>query len=149
VNAYQSRVSRLTDAFVTKLPPSGTGLVYSTYLGGYEGPTSFEGAFSIAVDSGGNAYVAGATDATDFPVVSPYQATNHGSHDAFVAMFAGPPPLAFYTVPPCRAVDTRTAGPEGGPAPLQCSPSPAPASFPLAGSVASLRRWTASPSTSR
>ncbi len=42
-------------AFVTKLNPAGTGLVYSTFLGGYGGS---EGT-AIAVDSAGRAYVAG------------------------------------------------------------------------------------------
>jgi hypothetical protein len=38
-------------------------LSYSTYLGG----TSFDGAAGIAVDAGGNAYVAGYTTSADFP----------------------------------------------------------------------------------
>jgi uncharacterized protein (TIGR03437 family) len=48
---YSSNVS----AFVTKLNPSGTGLVYSTFLGGY----AYAYATAIAVDSAGRAYVAG------------------------------------------------------------------------------------------
>ncbi len=51
-------------AFVTKLNASGTALVYSTYLGG-SNHTLGEG---IAVDAAGNAYVAGVTNASDFPV---------------------------------------------------------------------------------
>jgi uncharacterized protein (TIGR03437 family) len=42
-------------AFVTKLNPTGTGLVYSTFLGGY----AYAYANSIAVDSAGRAYIAG------------------------------------------------------------------------------------------
>jgi uncharacterized protein (TIGR03437 family) len=42
-------------AFVTKLSPAGTGLVYSTFLGGY----AYAYANSIAVDSAGRAYIAG------------------------------------------------------------------------------------------
>src|SRR5439155_17763129 len=49
------------DAFVTKLDPTGTGLSYSTYLGGISG----DEAFAIAVDGSGNAYVAGQTDSHD------------------------------------------------------------------------------------
>jgi uncharacterized protein (TIGR03437 family) len=45
-----------TSAFVTKLNPAGTGLVYSTFLGGYG---SFAYANSIAVDAAGRAYIAG------------------------------------------------------------------------------------------
>jgi hypothetical protein len=71
------------DAFVTKLNAAGSALIYSTYLGGASGP---EDAFGIAVDTAGNAYVAGATGSTDFPTVNPLQAANGGGvNDAFVA----------------------------------------------------------------
>ena len=53
--------------FVTKLNSTGTALVYSTFLGG----TSDDNAWSIAVDSNGNALVAGITQSTDFPAVNP------------------------------------------------------------------------------
>src|SRR5262249_28191693 len=50
-------------AFVTKLNASGTGMVYSTLLGGSSGAV----ASGIAVDTSGYAYVAGSTSSTDFP----------------------------------------------------------------------------------
>jgi hypothetical protein len=53
-------------AFVTKLPPSLGSLVYSSYLGG----SVVEGGFAIAVDSNGNAYVAGGTGSPDFPITT-------------------------------------------------------------------------------
>jgi len=53
------------DAFITKLDPSGTSLVYSSYIGGANGR---EEGTAIAVDSAGNAYVAGETDSDDFNV---------------------------------------------------------------------------------
>src|SRR5580700_5526470 len=68
------------DAFVTKLNPDGS-MVYSTYLGG----SGEDGANAIAVDTGGNAYIAGATTSTDFPVFKAAQATTGGNGDAFVA----------------------------------------------------------------
>jgi hypothetical protein len=52
------------DAFVTKLNAQGDAIVYSTYLGGSDDDCG-EG---IAVDSAGNAYVAGETLSTDFPI---------------------------------------------------------------------------------
>ncbi|HEV2177697.1 MAG TPA: SBBP repeat-containing protein [Terriglobia bacterium] len=64
------------DAFVTKLNPGGTALVYSTYLGGsgksLSGTSGVVGDFGngIAVDSSGDAYVAGQTASPDFPVTS-------------------------------------------------------------------------------
>ena len=52
------------DAFVTKVNPTGTALVYSTYLGGSGNDMSF----AIAVDTAGNAYVAGSTTSDNFPI---------------------------------------------------------------------------------
>jgi hypothetical protein len=51
------------NAFVGKLPPSGKPLTYLTYLGG----TKEDGAYGLAVDAAGNAYVTGATVSLDFP----------------------------------------------------------------------------------
>lgn len=52
------------DAFVAKISADGSTLLYATYLGG-----EFEEiAHGIAVDSAGDAYVAGQTDSADFPV---------------------------------------------------------------------------------
>ncbi len=77
------------DAFVVKINPTGTALVYATYLGGSNRENEFgtERAGGIAVDSSGFAYVTGCTNSADFPVVNPIQAT-HGvstNCDVFVA----------------------------------------------------------------
>lgn len=70
-------------SFVTKLNADGTGLVYSTYLGGDLGTTD---TFGIAVDDLGNAYVAGQTVASDFPTTpGAFQTTTQGDVDGFVA----------------------------------------------------------------
>ncbi|MBI3818455.1 MAG: SBBP repeat-containing protein, partial [Planctomycetes bacterium] len=52
-------------AYITKLNPTGTGLVYSTYLGGSVGGGS---AWGITLDGLGNAYVTGFTSDIDFPI---------------------------------------------------------------------------------
>lgn len=52
------------DAFVTELNPAGNGLIYSTYLGG----NSMDAAYGLTLDGSGNAYVAGYTYSTNFPV---------------------------------------------------------------------------------
>ena len=70
----------LGDAFVTKLNPFGAGLDYSTYLGG----TRSDEGFAIAVDTGGNAYVTGDTDSTDFPTTTGAFQTVIGSPAEFV-----------------------------------------------------------------
>ncbi len=69
------------DAFVSKLSPDGSALVYSTYLNG----SRFEVGRSIAVDAAGNAYVTGFTSSADFPTVDPVQKRfGGGDYDAFV-----------------------------------------------------------------
>jgi hypothetical protein len=73
-----------TDAFVAKLLPDGSGLVYSTYLGG----SGTELGMSIAVDTAGVAYVCGDTTSADFPRVNPIQGTYGGNGDGFVAKLA-------------------------------------------------------------
>ena len=74
-----------TDAFVAKLDPSGSTLIYSTYLGGSRSEN--KGALGrIAVDSDGAAYVTGITDSLDFPTAQVLQPSYGGGfYDAFVA----------------------------------------------------------------
>jgi hypothetical protein len=78
--AFQTKGSY--DAFVSKLNAKGSALVYSTYLGGSAG---VDRGWSIALDDGGNAYVAGDTASSNFPISNAIQATfGGGSTDAFV-----------------------------------------------------------------
>ncbi|MGB6385822.1 MAG: SBBP repeat-containing protein [Terriglobales bacterium] len=56
-------------AFVTKINSAGSALAYSTYLGG----SASDSGWGIAVDSAGDAYVAGANGSTDFPTKNPLQ----------------------------------------------------------------------------
>ena len=82
-SAFQGSNRGDVDAFVTKLNPAGSALVYSTYLGG--SGTDFGNA--IAVDSAGNAYVTGDTRSKDFPLAGPIDATlgSTGVYDVFVS----------------------------------------------------------------
>src|SRR5207253_2788201 len=74
LGAFQTAAAGGGDAFVTKLNPTGSGLVYSTYLGG----SRFDQGRGIAVDAGGNAYVVGLTFSFDFPTtLGAFQTTNH------------------------------------------------------------------------
>jgi len=91
----RARMSDGSDAFVAKLNPTGSALIYSTFLGGsnsdgYDGESS-DIAYALAVDGSGNAYIAGCTISTDFPVTpGAFQTTNHagpageGNSNAFV-----------------------------------------------------------------
>jgi hypothetical protein len=80
-NALQSTYGGNNDAFVTKLNTTGTGLVWSTFLGG----NGYDQGYGIAVDSSGNTYIGGDTTSTNFPTVHPIQGTYGGGTDAFVA----------------------------------------------------------------
>jgi len=80
-NAIQPKLRGAEDAFVMKLDPSGL-MVYSTYIGG----SGLDSGYGIAVDSAGNAYVAGSTTSSDFPTANALEATHAGSYDtAFVS----------------------------------------------------------------
>ena len=79
-NPFQRARAGYYDAFVTKLSPTGSALVYSTYLGGSGG----DFANGIVVDSAGNAYVTGQTSSTNFPTKNPFQGASTGGSDAFV-----------------------------------------------------------------
>ncbi|MFY9221048.1 MAG: SBBP repeat-containing protein [Blastocatellia bacterium] len=79
-NAIQSRSNGGFDAFVAKLNPMGSSLVYSTYFGGSD--NDFGNA--IAVDKDRNAYFVGVTDSRNFPAINPLQSTNSGDSDGFI-----------------------------------------------------------------
>jgi hypothetical protein len=70
------------EAFVTKVNPTGSALMYSTYLGG----TGGDEGFGIAVDAQGNAYVAGGTGSSDFPItIGALQPAFGGINDVFLS----------------------------------------------------------------
>jgi hypothetical protein len=81
-NPYQpTNHGGLCDAFLAKLSPSGSSLLYSTYLGG----SDYDQIFNVVVDAAGNAYIAGETGSANFPVANAYQPSLHGWADAFAA----------------------------------------------------------------
>jgi hypothetical protein len=83
MNPLQPSFGGVSDAFVAKLNPTGSALVYSTYLGG----SGIDNGTGISVDNSGNAYVTGYTFSANFPLMNPLQATPGGGGygDAFVA----------------------------------------------------------------
>jgi hypothetical protein len=79
-NPLQSSNQGVTDVFITKLNPSGSALIYSTYLGGGD----FDIGYGVAVDPTGNAHLTGSTSSDDFPVVNSFQSNfGGGLRDAF------------------------------------------------------------------
>ncbi len=81
-NAFQKTIGDASgDSFVTKLNATGSALTYSSFLGG----DAFDIGFDIAVDSTGNAYVAGQTYSDNFPLAgTPAQSTYGGKSEAFI-----------------------------------------------------------------
>ena len=80
--AVQTTNAGSPDVFVAKLNAAGSGLVYSSYLGG----TSSDWGQALAVDAAGAAYVTGYTQSTNFPTtMGAAQTTYRGNTDVFVA----------------------------------------------------------------
>jgi hypothetical protein len=80
------------DAFIAKLNPQGSALLYATYLGG----SGDDHATGLALDHAGNVYVSGTTTSRNFPITPhAWQRTYHGGSatagggDAFVAKVNG------------------------------------------------------------
>ncbi len=87
-NAFQAANAGNTDAFLTKLNPAGSALVYSTYLGG-SGTSSDDEGRSVAVNVAGNAYVVGLTaSSTNFPTAFPLSTADGTTGGAFLAKFS-------------------------------------------------------------
>lgn len=78
------------EGFVTKLGPTGAVKLFSSYLGG----TTMTGGQGLALDTANNIYVTGWTnsDAATFPLLTPFQAANAGSFDAFISKIGSPSP---------------------------------------------------------
>jgi hypothetical protein len=106
-NAWQDKLIGPRDAFIAKLGPDGSELLFSTFLGGAGGwdhdyrLLEWRGndqGNAIAIDESGNAYIAGETDAIDFPVTETAWDTSGGVieltytstsyHDGFAARFS-------------------------------------------------------------
>ncbi|MDX6577345.1 MAG: hypothetical protein QOE96_3298, partial [Blastocatellia bacterium] len=78
---FQTSKSGDTDGYLMRLNSEGTALLYSTYIGG----SGTDRGSGVAIDSNGNAYVAGYTSAPDFPTENAFQNSFGGSFDAFIA----------------------------------------------------------------
>jgi len=89
LGAVDSTFNGGTDAMVTKLNAIGSLLMYSTFVGG----SGDDRADGIALDSGGNTYIAGYTASANFPTTaSAIDVSFNGGNDAFVTKVATAPP---------------------------------------------------------
>jgi putative cell wall-binding protein len=75
---YNGTLAADDDGYVFKFDLDGQGLQYATFLGG----SSDDWVETMAIDASGNAFLASATDSSDFPTVSPFQTDNAGNRDA-------------------------------------------------------------------
>ncbi|SDY49856.1 SBBP repeat-containing protein [Thermoactinomyces sp. DSM 45892] len=81
--AFQTVFGGVQDAFITKLDPSGSSLVFSSYLGG----SALEDGNGIAVDTLGRVYLTGETQSINFPITpNAFQQTLVGSRNVFVSI---------------------------------------------------------------
>ncbi len=107
VNALQTSLNGPEDAFVSKLNPTGSALVYSTYLGG----SGYDYGKDIAVDSSGDAYLVGSTiSEASFPLVNPFQSTWNPYGSTFVAKLNSAGSALVYST---FLDGTQTTGPDG------------------------------------
>jgi hypothetical protein len=81
LKVYDRTFNGVADVFISKFKPDGSGLVYSTFLGG----NAAEAAMGIAVDATGQVYVCGFTKSPNFPTtIGAFDRTLGGVRDAFV-----------------------------------------------------------------
>ncbi len=81
VNAFESTHNGSQDAFITKLNTTGTGIVFSSFLGG----SSYDTADGLSIDSNNNIYLSGTTGSDNFPTYKGLNASRNGGDDGFIA----------------------------------------------------------------
>ena len=97
----EGAVSTCSNAFIAKLNPTGSALVYSTYLGGdgsFVADSTGDAGHGIAVDSMGNAYVVGDSGSSNFPTQSPLEDISGCPCPNFVAKLS-PAGALLYSTP--------------------------------------------------
>ncbi len=93
LNAFDASFNSAQDVFVTKFTSSGTGLVFSTYMGG----TDHDIGFGIAVNYDCYIYITGETYSTNFPTYYAFDGSYNGNQDAFAAKFSSLGALMYST----------------------------------------------------
>jgi hypothetical protein len=94
LGAFDTTYNGSVDVFVSKLNPSGTALIYSTYLGG----ANLDYGADITIDSLENAYITGGTQSSTFPTTTnAFDTSYNGSRDVFVAKLNASGTALFYS----------------------------------------------------
>jgi hypothetical protein len=77
--AFQTFMAGGGDVFVTKINPSGSAIIYSTYIGG----SDYDVANDIAIDNSGNVFITGEARSLNYPVTAgAYQTIHEGTNGA-------------------------------------------------------------------
>jgi uncharacterized protein (TIGR03437 family) len=114
-NAFQTAPkNQNATGFVAKLNASGSGLVYSTYLGG----SGSDIALGIAVDGSGDAYVTGETSSVDFPTVNAFQPFLAGHQSAGAVLPQGNAFITKFDATGSSLIYSTFLGGSGGVSPL-------------------------------
>ncbi len=129
--AGQGTLAGGKDAFVVKLNGAGTGLVFSTYLGG----SGQDEGRAVALDAGGAIYVGGGTYSTNFPTLSAFQTMNAGGQDGFLAKFSAGGSRLFSTLLGGQADDRINAVAVDGAGQAHVTGGTSSANFPVAGAA--------------
>jgi hypothetical protein len=101
LDAFQSTAPTSASAFLIALDAGGRHVLYSTYIGAPDGPSSVN---ALAVDSGGNVYLAGTTSSAAFPTRNPIQVKANVAADcdapseAFAMKFGADHKIAYSTL---------------------------------------------------
>ncbi len=80
MTSFGPLVAGNTHAFVMKLDPTGSTLIFNDYIGG----SSQDYGAAVAVNTS-NVYVTGSTTSSDFPLVNAFQPSYPGGYNGFVA----------------------------------------------------------------
>ncbi len=101
VSPRQAALAGESDGFLLRVSTTGGGITFSTYFGG----VGIDEVNAVAVDAGGNMYVAGTTRSVDLPLLNPAQAYQ-GQLDGFVSKFSPAGTLVYSTYHGGTGVDT-------------------------------------------
>ncbi len=84
LNAFQAKLAGYGSAFVSELNPTGSKLIFSTYLGG----SQFDSGTAIALGPEGEIWVTGQAGSPDFPLVKAFQSNFVLGDHSFISEFS-------------------------------------------------------------
>jgi uncharacterized repeat protein (TIGR01451 family) len=92
-NAFQKKIGGILDGFITKLNPSGSALIYSTYLGGSDN----DEISGLALDKYRTVYVTGTTASSNFPLKASLQTYENDTQAFVTTLSSSGSSIAYYS----------------------------------------------------